>query len=92
MWRRFSDATDKVKYSEPEEVSMTQPGLIIVMSNSPMLPQEELVYKKKEKESGLELFMCLERNNTASRKYIIQKFTESGNLVLDACAVTFSVA
>lgn len=43
-------------------------------------------------ESGVKLLMRHEQKKTACMKYILQKFTKSGNLVVDDCAGNLSAA
>lgn len=62
------------------------------MLNILRLSQEKRVYSQKRKEFGVRLLRGLEQKNTAWMKKIVQKLTNTGNLVWDACAGTASIA
>lgn len=85
----FSDATNNINYDAPKKVNSTHSELPNLMSNISRHPQIERVYKRKRVEYDFRLLMLLEQKNTVYMKDIVQKVTEPGNLVLDACAGTF---
>lgn len=62
------------------------------MSNIPLLPQKERVYKLRKGRSGFKLLMRSEQSHTTYMSNFMQKCMNPGNLVLDACAGAFSAA
>lgn len=87
----FSEAIENVDFDTPGEVETIDGGWTILMMNIRRLPQEEHVYKVKRGESVCNLLMRLEQKNAACMKDIVQKFTNPGDLVVDACVEMFSV-
>lgn len=67
------------------------PGWKYLMSNIPMLPEEEEMLKKKREKHRFKLLVLPAQTGTAWMKHILHKFTKPGNLFMDDCAETFLV-
>lgn len=89
FWRKcqsLSDAIGNLNYEAPGEVNLTRSGCTNLISNNPLVPQEERICKRERKEPGFKLLIRLELKKTVWMKNIVQKFSKSGNLVMKACA------
>ena len=94
FWRKGGDPQDakkKLDYKTPSEYGGTLPSWTNVVTNVPVPSGSEVVYLPMEKEEDqYKHRLRPEQKPVSLMKYLINKFTNGGDLVIDPCAGTFS--
>ena len=94
FWRKGGDPEEnkkKIDYKTPSEYGGTLPSWTNVVTNVPVPSGSEVVYIPMEKEEDQYKHRLRPEQKPASlMKYLINKFTNGGDLVIDPCAGTFS--
>ena len=96
VWKNgmvFQCALEKINYGRSGTIRSVHPGTCNEMNNIPRVPNNEKIFlPSHSKQMGPRQMLRPEQKSRQWMMDIIEKFTKPGDLVVDPCAGTFSVA
>lgn len=96
VWKNgmvFQCALQKINYGHSGTIRSVHPGTCNEMNNIPRVPNNEKIFlPSHSKQMGPRQMLRPEQKSRQWMMDIIEKFTKPGDLVVDPCAGTFSVA